>query len=66
MAEKQKLFVSYSHADKSICKEITTALEQECKLNIWFDESLVPGEEYRKMNTTTSYAGGCVHFMYKS
>lgn len=48
MAEKQKLFVSYSHADKSICKEITAALEAEGKLTIWFDESLVPGEEYRK------------------
>ena len=48
MAEKKKLFVSYSHADKSICKEITAALEAEGKLNIWFDESLVPGEEYRK------------------
>lgn len=48
MAEKQKLFVSYSHADKAVCKEITDALEAEGKLSIWFDESLVPGEEYRK------------------
>lgn len=52
MAEKQKLFVSYSHADKSICKEITAALEAEGKLNIWFDESLVPGEEYRKKSAS--------------
>lgn len=48
MSDKQQLFISYSHADRAVCQEIARALDALEKLNLWYDKSLVPGEEYRK------------------
>lgn len=43
-----RIFISYSHHNRTICDTIAASLEKTGSLSVWYDKGLIPGEEYRK------------------
>lgn len=48
MADKKKVFISYSHKDRAAVDKIDSFLDEQDGFDVWFDRGLTPGEVFRK------------------
>lgn len=42
------VFISYSHHDRELCKQLSKMLEDKTKVQVWYDKELIAGETFRK------------------
>lgn len=59
MSGKKQLFISYSHNDREVCQAVAGALALLDDLELWYDKSLIPGEEYRKRIAASIQEADC-------
>ena len=46
--EVKNIFISYSHKDSEICSKISSILDKRSDNNVWYDNGLVGGQNYRR------------------
>lgn len=51
--KKSITFISYSHQNREICRQIAESMERTGEISVWYDNGLIPGEEYRKRIAST-------------
>lgn len=42
------VFISYSHRDRELCKQLSEILESKTEVHVWYDKELMAGEAFRK------------------
>ncbi len=48
MENVKKIFISYSHQNRTVCEWISGFLERREGFSVWYDKGLIPGEVYRR------------------